>query len=66
MARTIDWNKKAVKLLSKFVPAERYDNWSWYNDKETETEYILSWDNEEGIKQSMVVNKKTNKVTFVN
>lgn len=65
MARTIDWNKKAVKMLTKFIPEERQENFSWYNDRETETEYILTWDNE-GVKQSMIMNKKTQKVVFVN
>jgi hypothetical protein len=64
MARTIDWNKKAVKLLSKFVPDYRMDLFNWYTDRETATEYILSWD-DNGRKQQFIVNKKTLAVVFV-
>jgi|GraSoiStandDraft_45_1057281.scaffolds.fasta_scaffold00994_9 hypothetical protein len=64
MSRKIDWNKKAVKLLSKFVPEYRMDLFDWYTDRETETEYILSWV-DSGRKQQFIVNKETLAVVFV-
>jgi hypothetical protein len=65
MTKTINWNRKAVKLLSKFISEERMDNFNWYNDTETEKDYILTWE-VDGSKQQFIVDKKTQKVTFVN